>query len=68
MPVVVMIVSTLALWGLYYFVRFGGLDHLRERSAQRKSDARRVQARESERTAPLRAIDDPRDAATVLML
>jgi uncharacterized tellurite resistance protein B-like protein len=68
MPVVVMIVSTLALWGIYYFVRFGGLDHLRERSAQRKDAARRVQARESERTAPLRAVDDPRDAATVLML
>ena len=68
MPVVVMIVSTLALWGIYYFVRFGGLDHLREQAAQRKDAARRVKARESERTAPLRAIDDPRDAATALML
>jgi len=68
MPVVVFIVGTLALWVAYYFVRLGGLDHLRERSAQRKDAARRVQARESERTAPLRAIDDPRDAATVLML
>ena len=68
MPVVVMIVSTLALWGIYYFVRFGGLDHLREQSQQRKDAARRVKARESERTAPLSAIDDPRDAAVVLML
>jgi len=68
MPVVVFVVGTLALWVAYYFVRLGGLDHLRERSAQRKGAARRVQARESERTAPLRAIDDPRDAATVLML
>jgi len=68
MPIVVMIISSLALWGLYYFVRLGGLDHLREQSQQRKDTARRVKARESERTAPLRAIDDPRDAATVLML
>jgi uncharacterized tellurite resistance protein B-like protein len=68
MPVVVMIVGTLAIWVVYYFVRFGGLDHLREQSAQRKDAARRVKARESERTAPLCAIDDPRDAATVLML
>jgi uncharacterized tellurite resistance protein B-like protein len=68
MPVVVMIVGTLALWGIYYFVRFGGLDHLREQAQQRKDAERRVKARESERTAPLRAIDDPRDAATVLML
>lgn len=68
MPVVVFIIGTLALWVAYYFVRFGGLDHLRERSQQRKDAARRVRARESERTAPLRAIDDPRDAATVLML
>jgi len=68
MPVVVFIVGTLALWVAYYFVRLGGLDHLREQSAQRKDAARRTKARESERTAPLRAIDDPRDAATVLML
>jgi uncharacterized tellurite resistance protein B-like protein len=68
MPVVVFIVGTLALWVAYYFVRYGGLDHLREKSAQRRDAARRGQARESERTAPLRAIDDPRDAATVLML
>ena len=48
MPVVVFIVGTLVLWVAYYFVRFGGLDHLRERSQQRKDAARRVQARESE--------------------
>jgi len=68
MPVVVLVASTLAFWLIYWFVRMGGLDHFRERSARRKQEARRAQARESERTAPLRAIDDPRDAATVLML
>jgi hypothetical protein len=46
----------------------GGVDHFRELSARRKQDARRAQAQELQRTAPLRAIEDPRDAATVLML
>jgi hypothetical protein len=68
MPIVVMVLSTLALWGIYWFVRMGGIDHLREQSARRKDEAKRAQAREAEHTAPLRAIDDPRDAATILML
>jgi hypothetical protein len=68
MPIVVMVLSTLALWGIYWFVRMGGIDHLREQSARRKDEAKRAQARESERTAPLRSVDDPRDAATILML
>jgi hypothetical protein len=68
MPIVVLLVSTLLFWAIYWFVRMGGIDHFRERSAQRKDEARRAEARELERTAPLRAIDDPRDAATVLML
>jgi hypothetical protein len=68
MPVVVFIVGTFALWVAYWFVRMGGIDHLREKSAQRKDAAQRAQARESDRTAPMRAIDDPRDAAIVLML
>src|SRR5215471_191090 len=68
MPVVVLLASTLAFWVIYWFIRMGGVDHFVERSARRKQDAQRAQARELERTAPLRAIDDPRDAATVLML
>jgi hypothetical protein len=68
MPIVVLVASTLAFWVIYWFVRMGGVDHFRERSARRKEEARRAQARDSERTAPLRAIDDPRDAATILML
>ena len=55
-------------WVIYWFVRMGGIDHVRERSARRRDEARRTQTRELEQTAPLRAIDDPRDAATVLML
>jgi uncharacterized tellurite resistance protein B-like protein len=68
MPVVVLLASTLAFWVIYWFIRMGGVDHFVERSARRKQDAQRAQARELERTASLRAIDDPRDAATVLML
>jgi hypothetical protein len=68
MPIVVLVVSTLAFWLIYWFVRMGGVDHFREQCARRKEEARRAKARKSERTAPLRAIDDPRDAALVLML
>src|SRR5215475_7474337 len=68
MPVIVLIASTLIFWAIYWFVRMGGIDHLREESQKRKDAARRVKARESERTAPLCAIDDPREAAIVLML
>jgi hypothetical protein len=64
MPIVVLVASTLAFWVIYWFIRMGGVEHFRELAARR----RRAEARELERTAPLRAIDDPRDAATVLML
>jgi len=68
MPFAVIVASTLAFWVIYWFVRMGGVDHFRQQAARRKQDARRAQARELEQTAALRAIDDPRDAATVLML
>jgi hypothetical protein len=68
MPVVILVVSTLAFWVIYWFVRMGGVDHFRDASARRKDEARRAQARELEQTASLRAVDDPRDAAVILML
>jgi hypothetical protein len=68
MPVIVLIASTLIFWLIYWFVRMGGVDHVREYFQQRKDAARRTKARETERTAPLSAIDDPREAAIVLML
>ena len=67
MPIAVLVAGTLLFWVIYWFVRMGGIDHVRERSARRRDEARRTQTRELEQTAPLRAIDDPRDAATVLM-
>jgi len=68
MPIVVLIASTLIFWLIYWFVRMDGVEHVREHFRQRRDAARRIQARETERTAPLSAIDDPREAAIVLML
>src|SRR5262249_51098315 len=68
MPVVVLIASTLIFWLIYWFVRMGGVDHVRDHFQQRKDAARRPKARETERTAPLSAIEDPREAAIVMML
>jgi len=53
---------------LYWFIQMGGLDHFQKRAAARKEEARRQESREKARLAPLRAVDDPRDAATILML
>ena len=68
MPVILMIVGALAFWTLYWFVQMGGIEHFQRRKAARQEEAKRLEARESARTAPLRAIDDPRDAAAILML
>jgi hypothetical protein len=68
MPVVAVVLLTLAFWGIYWFVRMGGIDHFRAKAAQRKDEARKALGRDLEWTGPLRAVDDPRDAATVLML
>jgi hypothetical protein len=62
MPVVVLVASTLAFWVIYWFIRMGGVDHFREASARRAQEAQRARKRELDRTAPLRAIDDPREA------
>ena len=68
MPIIAVVVLTLVFWGVYWFVRMGGIDHFQAQSVKRKEDARLAKARASERIAPLRAVDDPRDAAIVLML
>jgi uncharacterized tellurite resistance protein B-like protein len=68
MPIILLIVSTLAFWALYWFVQMGGIEHFQRRKAERKEEARRQAVRESARTASLRAVDDPRDAAAILML
>jgi uncharacterized tellurite resistance protein B-like protein len=68
MPIIALVLSSLAVWTVYWFVRMGGIEHFRDKQAQRKEAERLARARESHRNAPLRAIDDPRDAAVILML
>lgn len=68
MPIILLIVSTLAFWTLYWFVQMGGIEHFQRRKVARKEEARRQEAREASRTAPLRAVEDPRDAAAILMV
>jgi hypothetical protein len=68
MPIIAIILLTFAFLAIYWFVRMGGIAQLRARVARNKEAARRAASRALEQSAPLRAIDDPRDAATVLML
>ena len=68
MPIVAVVLLTAAFWVLYWFVQMGGVEHFREQAARRKEEARKAEARELDRTACLRAVEDPRDAATILML
>jgi uncharacterized tellurite resistance protein B-like protein len=68
MPIILVILSTLAFWSLFWFVRMGGIEHVQAGRTRRQEEARRAEARTAARNAPLRAIDDPREAATILML
>jgi len=68
MPIIATIVTGLLFWTLYWFIQMGGIEHFRQRKVQRKEDARKQEAREAARTVALRAIEDPRDAAAILML
>src|SRR6516225_1420483 len=68
MPIIALVLSTLAFWMFYWFVRMGGVDHIRASSEKRKAEARRAAPRERERTACLRAVAAPRPAATISML
>lgn len=68
MPIIAVILLTLAFWTLYWFVRMGGIDHFRARAAERKEHEKRAKSREASQIAPLRAVDDPREAALILML
>jgi uncharacterized tellurite resistance protein B-like protein len=68
MPIILLIVSTLVFWSIYWFIQMGGIQHFQHKKAERKEKANREAAREASRTVALRAIDDPRDAAAVLML
>jgi uncharacterized tellurite resistance protein B-like protein len=68
MPIIATIISGLLFWTVYWFIYMGGIEHFRQRKVQRKEEARKQEAREAARAVPLRAVDDPRDAAAILML
>jgi uncharacterized tellurite resistance protein B-like protein len=68
MPIVALLLGTLGFWVLYWFIRMGGLGHVRELRAQRKEAARQACMHEASRHGPLRVVDDPREAAMILML
>ncbi|HEY6254624.1 MAG TPA: hypothetical protein VIY51_02420 [Xanthobacteraceae bacterium] len=68
MPIIGVILTTVVIWTLYWFFRMGGLEQMQAKRAQRKDTERLGRARESQRKAPLHAVDDPRDAAMVLMM
>jgi hypothetical protein len=68
MPIIGLILGSVLIWTLYWLFRLGGLEQIQAGRAQRKDAERLKRARESERIAPLRAVEDPRDAALVLMV
>ena len=68
MPIILLIAGTLLFWSIYWFIQMGGIEHFQQRKKQREDDAKRAAAREAARLAPVRAIEDPRDAAAILML
>ena len=68
MPILALIASTALFWLAYWFIRMGGVDQVSEALSQRRAAARKAEAREIERLAPLQAVDDPRDAAAILMV
>ena len=68
MPIIGLILSTVVIWAVYWFFSMGGLEHMQAQRAAGKDAERVKRARESERIAPIRAIEDPRDAALVLMI
>jgi len=68
MPVIALILSSLFFWLIYWFFRMDGIEHIREALARRRDAERRRKALATERAAPITAVEDPRDAAIVLML
>jgi uncharacterized tellurite resistance protein B-like protein len=68
MPIIATVALTLLFWVADWFIRMGGIDHFRAKSAQKKEETRALEVRAGQKAAPLKAIDDPRDAAIILML
>jgi hypothetical protein len=68
MPLIALVLSTLAFWLIYWFFRMGGRDRMLDAMSIRRDSRRRQAALAKERAAPITTIDDPRQAAIVLRL
>jgi uncharacterized tellurite resistance protein B-like protein len=68
MPIILMILGILVFGVAFWFIRMGGIEHFRRQKAQQQEKAAREAVRERLRTAHLRTVDDPREAAAILML
>lgn len=68
MPIIALLISTFVGWTIYYFFWMGGADRVLDAFSIQRNARRRQAAQAKERIAPVMAIDDPREAALVLML
>src|SRR5881394_1422832 len=68
MPLIMLALGILALGALVWFVWMGGSQNFQRQKAQQQEKAAREAVRERLRTAHLRTVDDPREAAAILML
>jgi hypothetical protein len=68
MPIILMVLGILAFWVAFWFIRMGGIEHFQRKKAAQQEKAAREAVRERLRTAHLRTVDDPREAAAILML
>jgi hypothetical protein len=66
--ILLLVLAIVALAVTTWFIRMGGMAEFQRRRAQQQEKAAREAVRERLRTAHLRAVEDPRDAAAVLML
>ena len=68
MPIILLILGILVFGVAFWFIRMGGFAHFQRQKAQQQEKAAREAVRERLRTAHLRTVGDPREAAAVLML
>ena len=67
MPVIAAIVSGLLFWACYWFFYLDGHKKIEAALGARRDSKRRAAALDSQARAPIKSINDPREAATVLL-
>lgn len=68
MPVVAAIIGAIMTGLLYWFMWGGGMEYIDKALRDRQDDKRRAAKRKEIGTPPLKALKDPREAATALMV